>query len=58
MISGTPWYVSIPTLHEDFKLPLTQDVIKSNTNRYKYRTTEHVNHLINDPFNQPLEKEE
>jgi hypothetical protein len=54
MISGTQWYVSNKTLHEDFKIPLIQDVIRSNTNRYKARTTEHVNQLISDLFTVPL----
>jgi hypothetical protein len=27
MISGAPWYVSNQTLHEDFKIPLIQNVI-------------------------------
>ncbi|PNF36833.1 hypothetical protein B7P43_G09623 [Cryptotermes secundus] len=55
MICGAPWYVSNQTLHEDFKIPSIQDEIKSNINRYKDRTTEHVNQLINDLFTQPLE---
>jgi hypothetical protein len=29
MISGTPWYVSNQTLHEDLKIPLIQYMIKS-----------------------------
>ncbi|PNF25684.1 hypothetical protein B7P43_G16139 [Cryptotermes secundus] len=55
MISGAPWYVSNQTLQEDFKIPSIQDEIKSNINRYKDRTTEHVNQLISDLFTHPLE---
>ena len=56
MISGAPWYVSNKTLHDDFKIPSIQDVIKSTINRYKDRTREHENQLISDLFTQPLEK--
>ena len=56
--SGAPWYVSNKTLHEDFKIPSIQEVIKSNINRYKDRTTEHVNQLISDLFTQPLERKD
>jgi hypothetical protein len=46
MITGAPWYVSNQTLHEDLKIPLIQDIIKSNINKYKDRTTVHENRLI------------
>jgi hypothetical protein len=39
MISGAPWYVSNQTLHEDLKIPFIQDMIKSNINKYKNRTS-------------------
>jgi hypothetical protein len=33
--TGAPWYVSNQILHEDLKIPLIQDIIKSNINKYK-----------------------
>jgi hypothetical protein len=39
MISGAPWYISNQTLHEDLKMPLIKDMIKSNINKYKNRTS-------------------
>jgi hypothetical protein len=56
MISGSPWYVSNQTLHEDLKIPLIQDMIKSNINKYKTRTSMHENQLIKDLFNQTIEE--
>jgi hypothetical protein len=32
MITGAPWHVSNQTLHEDLKIPLIEDIIKSNIN--------------------------
>jgi hypothetical protein len=56
MISGAPWYVSNQTLHEDLKIPLIQDMIKSNINKYKNRTSMNENQLMKDPFTQTIEK--
>jgi hypothetical protein len=56
MITGAPWYVSNQTLHEDLKIPLIQDIIKSNIYKYKDRTTARENLLIKDLFTQTLEK--
>jgi hypothetical protein len=53
MITGAPWYISNQTLHEDLKIPLIQDIIKSNINKYKDQTTAHENRLIKDLFTQP-----
>jgi hypothetical protein len=55
MISGAPWYVSNQTLHDDLKIPLIQDMSKSNINKYKNRTSVHENQLIKDLFTQTLE---
>jgi hypothetical protein len=54
MISGAPWYVSNQTLHEDLKIPVIQDMIKTNINKYKNRTSVHKNQLIKDHFTQTL----
>jgi hypothetical protein len=56
MISGAPWYVSNQTLYEDLKIPLIQDMIKSNINKYKNRTSMNENQLIKDLFTQTLEE--
>jgi hypothetical protein len=56
MITGAPWYVSNQTLHEDLKIPLIQDIIKSNINKYKERTTVHENRHIKDLVTQTLEE--
>jgi hypothetical protein len=56
MITGAPWYVSNQTLHEDLKIRLIQDIIKSNINKYKDRTTVHENQLIKDLFTKTLEE--
>jgi hypothetical protein len=56
MISGAAWYVSNQTLHEDLKIPLIQDMIKSNINKYKKDTSVHENQLIKDFFTQTLEE--
>jgi hypothetical protein len=56
MFTGAPWYVSNQTLHEDLKIPLIQDIIKSNICTYKDRTTAHENLLIKDLFTQTLEE--
>jgi hypothetical protein len=56
MITGAPWYVSNQTLHEDLKMPLIQDIIKSNITKYKDRTTAYENRLIKDLFTQTLEE--
>jgi hypothetical protein len=56
MISGAPWYVSNQTLHEDLKIPLIQDVIKSNINKYKKCTSVNENQLVKDLFTQTLEE--
>jgi hypothetical protein len=56
MISGAPCYVSNQTLHEDLKIPFIQDMIKSNINKYKNRTSVQENQLIKDLFTQTLEE--
>jgi hypothetical protein len=56
MISGAPWYVSNQTLHEDLKIPLIQDMIRSNINKYKNRTSVNENQLIKDLFTQTIEE--
>jgi hypothetical protein len=56
MISGAAWYVSNQTLHEDLKIPLIQDMIKSNINKYKNRTSMNKNQLIKDLFTQTVEE--
>jgi hypothetical protein len=56
MISGAPWYFSNQTLHEDLKIPLIQDMIKPNINKYKNRTSVHGNQLIKDLLTQTLEE--
>jgi hypothetical protein len=56
MLSGAQWYVSNQTLHEDLKIPLIQDMIKSNINKYKNRTSMNENQLIKDLFTQTLEE--
>jgi hypothetical protein len=40
----------------DLKIPLIQDMIKSNINKYKTRTSVHENQLIKDLFTQTLEE--
>jgi hypothetical protein len=56
MIIGSPWYVSNQILHEDLKIPLIQDIIKSNIYKYKDRTTAHENLLIKNLFTETLEE--
>jgi hypothetical protein len=56
MISGAPWYVSNQILQEGLKIPLIQDMIKSNINKYKNRTSVNENQLIKDLFNQNIEE--
>jgi hypothetical protein len=56
MITGAPWYVSNQTLHEDLKIPLIQDIIKSNIYKYKDQTIAHENLLTKDLFTQTLEE--
>jgi DNA replication protein DnaD len=56
MISGAPWYVSNQTLHEDLKILLIQDMIKTNINKYKNRRSVHENQLIKNLFTQTLRK--
>jgi hypothetical protein len=56
MISGATWYVSNQTVHEDLKIPLIQDIIKSNTKKYKDRTTGHENQLVKELFTPTLEE--
>jgi hypothetical protein len=56
MISGAPWYVSNQTLHEDLKIPLIQDMIKSSINKYKNRTSMNKNQLFKDFFTQTAEE--
>jgi hypothetical protein len=56
MISGAQWYVSSQTLHEDLRIPLIQDMIKTNINEYKNRTSVHENQHIKDLFTQTLEE--
>jgi hypothetical protein len=56
MISGAPCYVSNQTLYEDLKMPLIQDMIKSNIYIYKNRTSLHENQLIKDLFTQTIEE--
>jgi hypothetical protein len=56
MITGAPWYVSNQTLYEDLKMPLIQDIIKYNINKYKDRKTAHENPLNKDLFTQTLEE--
>jgi hypothetical protein len=45
MITRAPWCVSNQTVHEDLRIPLLEDIIKSNINKYKDRTTAHENYL-------------
>jgi hypothetical protein len=56
MISGAPWYASNQTLHEDLKIPLIQDMIKTNINKYKNGTSVNEIQLIKDLFTQTLEE--
>jgi hypothetical protein len=56
MISGAPWYVSNQTLHDDLKIPLIQDMIKSNINKYRNCTSMNENQLIKNLFTQTLEE--
>jgi hypothetical protein len=56
IISGPPWYVSNQIIHEDLKIPLIQDMIKSNINKYKNRTSANENQLIKDLLTQTLEE--
>jgi hypothetical protein len=46
----------IRTLHEDLKIPLIQDMIKFNINKYKNRTSVNENQLIKDLFTQTIEE--
>lgn len=53
MIADAPWYVSNQTLHDDFNIPFIKDVIREHSIKYKTRSTNHSNQLINELFNQP-----
>jgi hypothetical protein len=52
MITGAPWLVSNPTLHNDLKIPFAQEEITLHANKYKLRTTGHSNQLISELFHQ------
>jgi len=56
MISSAPWYVSNQTLHNDFDIPYVRAVIRSNTNKYKNRSTVHSNQLIRTLFNSSVNR--
>jgi hypothetical protein len=56
IITGAPLYVSNQTLHEDLKIPLIQDIIKSNINKYKDQITAYENRFIKDLVTQTLEE--
>jgi hypothetical protein len=49
-------YVSNQTLRKDLKIPPIQDMIKSNINKYKNRTSVNENQLIKDLSTQTLEE--
>ena len=50
MISIAPWYVSNQTLHSDFDIPYITEVVRTNANKYKNRSTPHSNQLIRALF--------
>jgi hypothetical protein len=52
MITGAPWLVSNPTLHNDLKIPFAQEEITLHANKHKLRTTGHSNQLISELFHQ------
>jgi hypothetical protein len=54
--SGAPWYVSNQTVHEDLKIPLIQNMINNNINKYKNRISVHENQLIKDLYTQTLQE--
>ena len=47
-----PWYVSNQTLHSDFEIQYVTEVVRTNANKHKNRSTEHSNQLIRAHFNQ------
>jgi len=51
MISSAPWYVSNQTLHSDFETHYVTEVVRSNANKYKNRSTKRSNQLIRALFN-------
>ena len=51
MISSAPWYVSNQTLHSDFDIQSVTEVVRTNANKYKNRSTEYSNQLIRALFN-------
>lgn len=55
MITTAPWYVSNRTIHNDLNVPFIDEVISTYSNKYKKRSTNHNNPLINELFNPPLE---
>jgi len=54
-ISSASWYVSNQTLH-DFEIPYVTEVIRTNTNKYKNRSTAHGNQLIRTLFSPSVDR--
>lgn len=54
MICQAPWYVSNEIIHNDLNIPFVKDVIGPYSIKYKDRTTDHSNQLINNLFVQPI----
>ena len=46
-----PRYISKQTLHSDFEIQYVTEVVRTNANKYKNRSTEHGNQLIRAHFN-------
>jgi hypothetical protein len=50
IIPCIPWFVSNLTLDNDLKIPFVHEEITLHVNKYKLRTTGHINQLISDCF--------
>jgi len=53
IISSASWHVSNQTLHSDFEIQYVTEVVRTNANKYKNRSTERSNQLIRALFNPP-----
>ncbi|PNF16211.1 hypothetical protein B7P43_G15500 [Cryptotermes secundus] len=49
-IADAPWYVSNLTLHNDLKIPFVKNKILRMAERYKNRTVNHDNELIEELY--------
>jgi hypothetical protein len=53
MMTNAPWYFSNQTQHDDLKIPFIKDVIHSQATKYRNRTKNHINELMNALTNAP-----